>query len=120
MTLVSTRKAKKYFEAKLNFTTGPVELNDMMNRNENIKVVDVRKTTDYAKGHIPGAINLPEDMWHTFCGLSRDRVNILYCYSEVCHLAASAARYFAEHDFPVMELEGGFDEWQHHNLPIET
>jgi rhodanese-related sulfurtransferase len=120
MTIVSTKKARKYFEAKLNFTTGPTELNDMIRRKENINIVDVRKTEDYAGGHIAGAVNLPEDKWYTFGGLSREKVNIVYCYSEVCHLAAAAAKYFAENHFPVMELEGGFEEWKHYNLPVET
>lgn len=30
-----------------------------------VVVVDVRSATDYAKGHIPGAINLPGDEWRT-------------------------------------------------------
>lgn len=120
MTVVSAKKARKYFEAKLNFTTGPVELNDMINHKENINIIDVRKSSDYTRGHIPGAVNLPEKGWHTFFGLSRKKVNIIYCYSEVCHLAATAAKYFAEHNFPVMELEGGFEEWKLHNLPVET
>jgi rhodanese-related sulfurtransferase len=119
MTLASAKKARKYFEAKLDFTTGPVELNDMINQKENINIIDVRKSDDYGRGHIPGAVNLPEESWHSLCGLSRKRVNIVYCYSEVCHLAA-AAKYFAEHNFPVMELEGGFKEWRPHNLPVEA
>lgn len=44
----------------------------------------------------------------------------MYCYSEVCHLAAAAARDFAEHGYPVMELEGGFEEWHRNNLSIES
>ena len=112
MTLVSTKRALEFFEAKMEFTTGPVELKGMMERDENINIIDVRLPEDYAKGHIPGAINLPKDNWDIFSGLSRDRTNIIYCYSQVCHLAAAAARYFAEHDYPVMELEGGFEEWE--------
>jgi rhodanese-related sulfurtransferase len=119
LTLVNPRKAKKFFEAKMDFTTGPVELDKLLKRRENITVIDVRALDDFAKGHIPGGINLPEDRWSSFMGLSKDRVNVIYCYSEVCHLAASAARYFAEHGYPVMELEGGFEDWQKHNLPIE-
>ncbi len=120
MTVVSAKKAKKYFEAKLNFTTGPMELHEMIKNNENINIIDVRATEDFSTGHIIGALNLPKTGWSTFKGLTKDRVNIIYCYSEVCHLAASAARYFAEHDFPVMELEGGFEEWKRFNLPTET
>jgi rhodanese-related sulfurtransferase len=42
-------------------------------------------------GHIPGAINLPRDRWHTLDKLRQDKTNVLYCYSQVCHLAATAA-----------------------------
>lgn len=31
----------------------------------NVVLVDVRSADDYAKGHIPGAINLPGDVWRT-------------------------------------------------------
>ena len=118
MTLVDTRRATEYFEAKLNFTTGPFELDEMIRSGENINVIDVRGAEDFACGRIPGAVSLPKDKWTTFSGLSKDRVNIIYCYSEVCHLAANAAKYFSEHDFHVMELEGGFEEWQRHGLSV--
>jgi rhodanese-related sulfurtransferase len=120
MTLVSTKKARKFFEAKLDFTTGPAELNQMLERKENINIVDVRTSEDYSKGHIPGAISLPRSSWISHFGLKKDRVNIIYCYSETCHLAAAAAKQFAEDGFPVMELEGGFETWQRLNLPIES
>ena len=55
-------KAKEYFEAKMAFTTGPVELERMMKNNE-VNIVDVRAAEDYAQGHIPGAVNLPKDQW---------------------------------------------------------
>jgi rhodanese-related sulfurtransferase len=120
MTLVDARKAVTYFENKLEFTTGPAELNGMIERNENIRIIDVRGPEDFGKGHIPGAINLPKDSWETLSGLDKDRVNIVYCYSEVCHLSAEAAKRFAEAGFSVMELEGGFDGWKAYNLPIVT
>ncbi|MHC4913751.1 MAG: rhodanese-like domain-containing protein [Planctomycetota bacterium] len=120
MTLVSTKKASKFFEAKVEFTTGPFELNNMIETGENINILDVREPEDYQKGHIPGAVNLPKEKWDTFSGLSRTMVNIVYCYSEVCHLAATTAWRFADHGYPVMELEGGFDSWKQYNLPIES
>ena len=83
-------------------------------------VVDARGLKDYVKGHIPGAINKYRQLDESFTGLSKDRNNIIYCYSEECHLAASAAREFAEHGYPVIELEGGFESWKMHNLPVEV
>ena len=118
MALVDTKKATEFFRAKLDFTTGPVELHEMIRNDENINIIDVRKAEDFAIGHIPGAMSLPEGTWRTTFGLSKDRINVIYCYSEACHLAANAAMYFAEHRFPVMELEGGFEDWERHNLPV--
>jgi rhodanese-related sulfurtransferase len=119
MMISDPQKAKEYFEAKITFTTGPVELERMMKQGESINIVDVRAAEDYAEGHIPGAVNLPKDKWHTLEGLRKDKTNVLYCYSQVCHLAATAAVEFASKGYPVMEMEGGFRAWKEHDMDIE-
>lgn len=119
MKIPDPAKAKAFFEDKMAFTTGPIELDRWLKSHENISVIDVRAEEDYRKGHIPGAVNLPKERWNTLEGLSKNRTNVLYCYSQVCHLAATAAREFASHGYPVMELEGGFDEWKEHDLETE-
>jgi rhodanese-related sulfurtransferase len=110
-------KAREYFEAKMAFTTGPVELERMMKNNE-VNIVDVRAAEDYAEGHIPGAVNLPKNRWATLEGLRKDKPNVLYCYSHVCHLAATAAVEFASKGYPVMELEGGWRWWKSDGFDI--
>jgi len=112
------RAARDYFRAKMEFTTGPVELERELGSGK-IVVVDVRAAEDFQAGHIPGAVNLPEDRWDKPHGLNRDRLNVLCCYSQVCHLAAKAALRFAEAGYPVQELEGGFAAWKDHDLPVE-
>src|SRR5690349_14960407 len=112
-------KARAYFEDKLAFTTGPVELDRMIHEGARINVVDVRAAEDYAKGHIPGAINLPQDRWDTLEGLQRDKINVLVCYTQTCHLAANAAFRFADKGYPVMEMDGGFEAWKDADLDIE-
>lgn len=111
-------KAKEFFEAKMAFTTGPVELERMM-KNKEVNVVDVRAAEDYAEGHIPGAVNLPKDQWHSFTGLRKDKINVLYCYSQVCHLAATAAVQFADQGYPIMELDGGWRWWKDDGFDVE-
>lgn len=111
-------KAKEYFEAKMAFTTGPVELERMMKNNE-VNIVDVRTAEDYAQGHIPGAVNLPKDQWPSLKGLRKDKMNVLYCYSQVCHLAATAAVQFADKGYPVMELDGGWRWWKDDGFEVE-
>jgi rhodanese-related sulfurtransferase len=116
----SPEKAKAYFEDKLAFTTGPVELERWIKSGENnLVIVDVREAEDYNKGHIPGAINIPREEWGNPQGLSRDKTNVVYCYSQQCHLAANACVQFADKGYPVMELEGGFAVWKEHDLEIE-
>src|SRR5436189_196913 len=72
-------KARAYFEPKMAFTTGPVDLERMMKSNA-VTVVDVRAAEDFAEGHIPGGVNLPKDQWQTLKGLHKDKTNVLYCY----------------------------------------
>ena len=113
-------RAKAYFEDKLAFTTGPVELARWIKANENnLLIVDVREAEDYDKGHIPGAINLPKNQWDNLQELRKDKTNVVYCYSQQCHLAANACVRFATKGYPVMELEGGFEVWKEHDLDIE-
>ena len=113
-------KARAYFEDKLAFTTGPVELDRWIKAGEdNLVVVDVRAAQDFAKGHIPGAINLPKEKWESLQGLSKDNTNVVYCYTQQCHLAANACLHFASKGYPVMELEGGFEAWRENELDLE-
>jgi rhodanese-related sulfurtransferase len=118
ITSISTQKALEYFEAKLEFTIDPVRLREEM-KSGNLNIVDVREESDYKKGHIPGAINLPKDKWNTYEGLSRNKTNVVYCYSITCQLAPGACKEFAENDYPVMELFGGYNEWRNFDFPIE-
>src|SRR5687768_12548691 len=84
-------KAREFFLDKMTFTTGPVEVSHALEHGSDIVVVDVRAEEDYQKGHVPGAINLPQEKWDTYEGLSREKLNVLYCYAHVCHLAATPA-----------------------------
>ena len=119
MAVTSPKKATEFFEALLEFTTGPVELNRRIKEQDDVVIIDVRHRQDYKIARIPTSHSLPRELWSTFEGLSKDRVNVIYSYSEVCHLAAAAAKYFSKHDYPVMELQGGFEQWQKHKLPLE-
>jgi rhodanese-related sulfurtransferase len=84
----SASKAKKYFQDKMAFTTGPVELERWFKQGEPVNIVDVRAAEDYAEGHIPGALNLPKDQWDNAkvvkARLNKNKINALYCYSHVC------------------------------------
>jgi len=113
-------KARQFFADKIGFTTGPVEVSHNLAQRADIQIVDVREAEDFRKGHIPGAINLPHEKWESLEGLRKDALNVLYCYTQQCHLAATAAVEFAGKGFSVMEMDGGFEAWKENELQIET
>jgi len=116
----SPAKAREFFANKMAFTTGPVELSHRIEEGDkDIAIIDVRDAADYKKGHIPTAVNLPQTNWQTLAGLRKDKLNVLYCYTVVCHLAAKAAVEFAGRGFRVMEMDGGFKAWKENELPVE-
>lgn len=110
--LNDARHARKFFADKLLYTCGPANVKHWIDDREKAVIVDVRRPEHYAKGHIPGAVNLPQEKWSTLAGLDRGKLNVVYCYSQTCHLAAQACLHFAEEGFSVCEMEGGFEAWQ--------
>ena len=88
-------KAKQFFTDKMAFTTGPVEISQQIGKKADVVIIDVREAKDFKKGHVPGAINLPQEKWGTLAGLRRDTMNIIYCYAQNCHMGAHAAMQFA-------------------------
>lgn len=112
--------AAAYFEAKLAYEIGPIGLNMAIESGEKLTIVDLRTPELFAKGHIPGAINLKyEELDKNLDKLSKDRTTVVYCYDIVCHLSAKAALELAKKGYKVKELEGGYDSWTEHNLKVE-
>lgn len=115
-----TSQAVKFFDDELSFTVGPMDVKNVVDGKEkNITIVDVRAEADYAKDHIPGAINIPCDKHNyfkgsetEFSGLRKDGFNYVYCYEMLCNLSQEAAKKFASLGYPVKEVKGGFKAWQ--------
>lgn len=111
--------ARDFFRGKTAFTTGTHEVMGMVDRASDVVIVDLRLPTDFRAGHLPGAVNLPKGTWRTARGLSQDKLNVLYCYSQTCHLAAEAAVELIAKGYAVQEMEGGFATWQEGGNPVE-
>ena len=113
--------AAAHFAARNAFTTGPHELSGILDRKEDVVVLDLRFPSDFNKAHVPGAINLPKGKWEKAGGgLARDKLHVLYCYDATCHLAAEAAAILVAQGIRVQEMEGGFAAWEAKSLPIVT
>src|SRR5688572_13520432 len=112
--------AAAYFEAKLAYEIGPIGLNMAIENGEKLTIVDLRTPELFAKGHIPGAINLKfEELDKNLDKLNKDKTTVVYCYDIVCHLSAKAALELAKKGYKVKELVGGFDTYAEKNLKVE-
>ena len=111
-------KATQFFADKMAFTTGPVEISHRIEKEKDVAIIDVREAKDFKKGHVPGAISLPQEKWSTCAGLRRGAMNIIYCYAQNCHMGAHAAMQFAAKGYSVMEMGGGFESWKENGLKI--
>jgi len=76
-----------------------------------VMVVDVRTPSEYASGHIPGALNVPVDQLpQTSATWSKDRAVAVYCATGA--RSANAASYLAGQGFTkVYDLASGMGSW---------
>jgi rhodanese-related sulfurtransferase len=115
--------ARTHFEAKLGFETDPSDVRfDQQNAPGSFVVVDCRSPESYAKGHLPGAVNLPYRTMgvETNAALPRDKLIVTYCTSVACNASTKGAARLAALGFRVKEMVGGIEAWKAEGYPIET
>jgi rhodanese-related sulfurtransferase len=77
----------------------------------NVLIVDLRAPSDYRKGHIPTAVNIPyKEFDHRKKQLSRDKVLILYC--DRGNLSMLAARDLEKEGYQVKSIYGGMSAYR--------
>ena len=118
-------------EKKLNIVAGPeygnkVETKAMSpaelaklidNKSKEYVLVDVREEVEYRQGHIPGAINIPVDVFAARSGvLPKEKNIIVYCNTGVRSYAAY--RKLMRLAYPSM-AEAKFVDWKDAGYPIE-
>lgn len=89
---------------------------------EDALFVDVRSEADFAKGHLPDAINVPNgnlDQRHKRLEKHKSKPVVVYCAQGM--QAAKTGKQLKEKGFEqVHQLKGGYASWQEANLPIHT
>jgi rhodanese-related sulfurtransferase len=82
-------------------------------------VVDVREPNEYAAGHVPGAISIPQaDLALHLQEVPRDRDVLVVCEGGARSLRA--AKFLHQTGFAnVTNLVGGTSAWRQAGLPIE-
>lgn len=105
---------------------GPVEpitveeLLELIRREEDVVVVDVRPEPEYRAGHLPGARSIPIEELEVRLDEIPDRARVVaYCRGRFCAYAHRAVRTLEATGRAARRLEEGFPEWELAGLPVE-
>ena len=107
--------AVKHFAARLGFETDCWDVWDAMrSSNPGFVLVDVRSPKLYARGHVPGAVNIPHATMtaERMSAYPADTLFVVYCAGPHCNGATKAGLRLARLGRPVKEMIGGITGWQ--------
>src|SRR5438552_342652 len=95
------------------------ELLRRLKQGDDVVVLDVRPTEEFAAGHLPPAISIPlAELRRRLRELPRDREVVAYCRGPYCAFAHKAVRILQQAGFRARRLEDGLTEWQAAGLPV--
>lgn len=103
-----------FYEHKLAFETDSWDLKTMLDKGDNVILIDARAAAAFAAEHIPGAINIPHRTMtsESTAHLDRDALVVTYCDGIGCNASTKGALAMARLGFKVKELLGGLDWWK--------
>jgi rhodanese-related sulfurtransferase/biotin operon repressor len=82
-------------------------------------VLDVRPASEFAAGHIPGALSVPlDELPDRLSELPADVEVVAYCRGAYCVLAHDAVRLLAAHGRRAVRLAEGMLEWRLAQQPV--
>ncbi|HEV3498376.1 MAG TPA: metalloregulator ArsR/SmtB family transcription factor [Actinomycetes bacterium] len=95
------------------------ELARRLQDGDDLVVLDVRPTAEYAAGHLPGAVSIPvQELRRRLAELPADREIVAYCRGPYCAFAHDAVELLREAGFTARRLEDGLPEWQAAGLAV--
>ena len=116
------RAAADYLGAPVTDDSDAVARDELLRRARTGKVVvlDVRPTTEYTAGHIPGAVSVPlEELQHRLDELPANIEIVAYCRGAYCVLSYDAVDQLTTAGRKARRLHEGMLEWRLAGLPPE-
>lgn len=106
-------EARAHFAAEFKFETDCWDMHEALKKGADFVLLDVRSPALFAKGHIPGAINLPHGkiVRSKMANWPEDTIFVTYCAGTHCNGAARGALRLAELERPVKIMAGGVTGW---------
>ena len=99
-----------------------VEMNELLKRarSKRVVVLDTRPPSEYAAGHIAGAMSVPvDDLQRRLRQLPRGKEYVAYCRGPYCVYADRAVEILRSNGRQARRLREGFPEWRAAGLPVE-
>jgi rhodanese-related sulfurtransferase len=95
------------------------ELARRLRNGDDLVVLDVRPTAEYAAGHVPGALSIPVgELRRRLAELPADREVVAYCRGPYCAFAHEAVAVLRQAGFAARRLEEGLPEWEAAGLAV--
>jgi rhodanese-related sulfurtransferase len=106
-------EAREHFAAEFTFETDCWDMHESLEKGADFVLLDVRSPALFARGHIPGAINLPHGkiVRSKMANWPEDTIFVTYCAGPHCNGAARGALRLAEIGRPVKIMAGGVTGW---------
>lgn len=97
-------------------------MHDALSKEADFVLLDVRSPALFAKGHVPGAINLPHGkiISSRLAHWPQETLFVTYCAGPHCNGAARGALRLAELGRPVKIMAGGITGWQDEAFDLAT
>ena len=90
-------------------------------RSRDVVILDTRPPTEYAAGHISGAISVPVDeLQRRLRRLPKDKEYVAYCRGPYCVYADQAVTILKSRGRRARRLLEGFPEWRAAGFPVEA
>ncbi len=116
-------EAEAHFAASFGFETDCWDTYEALSRPDpRFVLLDVRGPELFAKGHIPGAINMPHGkiIASKMAAWPEDTLFVTYCAGPHCNGAARGALRLARLTRPVKIMAGGVTGWVDEGFALET
>lgn len=112
--------ALAHFERRLSFETDCSDVHEAMKERPDFVLVDVRAPALFARGHVPGAMNIPHRTMtaETMARYPKDTLFVVYCAGPHCNGANKAAVRLAQLGYRVKEMIGGMTGWADENFAL--
>lgn len=115
--------ALRHFEAMLSFETDCWDVHEGLKApHPDFVLIDVRGPAAFAKGHVPGAINIPYGKMTAsrMAEQQKSKLIVVYCTGPHCNGANKGAVRLARLGLPVKMMIGGITGWVADGFALST